>query len=78
MACVFLLNQSPGKGGGRCSLSMHDIDLGRWRAQGECVVIIGCGSSHDVVSGRSSFSQDDAHMGDIGLLDRVNQGLPQA
>ena len=57
---------------------MHDIDLGRWRTQGKGVVIIGCGSSHDVMCSRCSFSQDNAHMGDIGLLDGVNQGLSQA
>ncbi len=57
---------------------MHDIDLGRWRTQRKGVVIIGCGSSHDVMCSRCSFSQNNAHMGYIGLLDGVNQGLSKA
>ena len=52
---------------------MHDVDFGERGAEGEGVVVVGLRAAHDVVGGGGPFAQDDAHHGEVGLFDGVDE-----
>ena len=72
-----LLGRASGIGRHGRRFAVHDLDLGGRRAEAERIVPIGSGATHDVMGGGGSLAQHDEHHRDIGLLNRVDEALPQ-
>ena len=57
---------------------MHNVDLGGSGAQGEHVAAGALRTTHDIVSSSGALTHGDFHLGNISVLDGVDQGLAQA
>ncbi|OPX95628.1 MAG: hypothetical protein A4E60_03565 [Syntrophorhabdus sp. PtaB.Bin047] len=78
LARVFLFHEATREAGDSRGLTVHDVDLGGCRAEGEAVVVVRLRAGHDVVGGRGSLPQDDGHHGEVALLDGVDERLAEA